>query len=337
MAIMTLIKILSTLTFAIAAEPPTVHNYRIKVPVGALTCEQEALKLGQRFRDLNQAPATSARCSGSASLTSNGNKYSFYVLDLEYTLPKKKEKTLIYSTYYGRPLMNREPNNYQGMYLSLEDCLKELPQRSDEFSNLTKMPVLASTCEKALSEYDISYTLRVDSLGTPPLKVYTTHDFGIGRVPSTWVDAIEKIVTANKGTVVNHTDNYVYYFAPAPVTPSHKSYGVFQENECKTQLNELRSVLKDKNPAELTIRCVQYPLRTMKIERLEVLLNGYQFDHHQTIPDTYGDLKECIQEKSRILAEKKQEGLNTKGAICRMTENFKPDYDDVSYKMDLYF
>lgn len=333
---MLLIKILSLAHFSMAADSPKVFSYRIKVPVSDLTCEQEALKLGQRLRELAKITDPTAHCTGNASITSNGKKYPFYILDLTFTLPKGQIENPIQSTYYGIPTFGQELNNYDGMYLDLNDCLRELPTRTAEFTNLTKKPIFAATCEKALSEFEVSYTLRIDSIGKLEMKLMATHDFGIGKVPSIWLESIQKIIEANKGTVVGHTRNYIYFYSPTIIHPSHKSYGEYQENECQTQIDNLRAILADKNPLEVTIRCVQYPLRKMKLERLEVMLNGYQFPTTTTVNETYGDLNECLQDRERILARRNQAKEPTTGALCRMTDNFNPDYDDPSYKLDIY-
>ena len=311
---------------------------RIKVPASERSCEQVAASLHERYRELSGAAPRSVECSGTSSITNDNIRYLFYNLDLSYSLPYEKTYKQVYSSYYGVPNFGRSPNNYEGLYPKLKDCLKDLTARTIEFAKYAKTPVLISTCERARSDFDISFVVRVDTLGEPQTPLNAATDL-LDREPnSPFKGAVEKMILANGGQVVAHVRDHILYFSRTYILPYRHTFGSMQENECIPQLDDVRGILHNLNQKELTYLCEVRQSVFGKYERLEAAWNRYRLLNSMTVNDVYSNFEECQKDKAFVLRQKRDNGLKTTGAICRLKDPMSSNQtEEKLFLMDVFW
>lgn len=313
----------------------TDFYYRIKVPIKNQSCEQEAIQLGERFHQLSQIPIIDSKCSGISTIENEGIQYQFYILDLTYSLPLGKIGGRIHSSFYGSADLVIYENNRVGMYLTLNECLNELSARTKEFEFYTSKSVLSSTCERAALEYSQTFVIRIDSLGKPEVQLSSTSDFSDRYNESPFINAVERMIIANQGHVVARRNGHVYYYSKTLVRPYSNILGSMRESECKSQLKDLQVIFRDLNQNEITYSCLHKSHELPIFTRLEAVLNGIVYLHHQTEPDIYSNFSECERDKARAI-QRGRVGVNkVKAAICRYSD-YTREEDKALYRMDLY-
>lgn len=318
------------------AAPENSHFYRIKVPVKQRSCEQEALALGDRYRELSKTPVLSARCGGVTKVTHQQKEYTYYILDLQYPIEENHPSPTIESTFYGRPsMMGIGANNQYGLYAHLGDCLKDLNKRTNEFFQHTQHPVLASTCEHALSDYETSFVVRIDTIGRPAVQLNVSEDFTNDYKTGPLSKAVEKMIQANKGVIVAQEDHYVYYYSKKALRPYRHTFGEMREGQCQQQLPELNKVLRRFPQKEVTTGCLAYKYPHLQFERMEAVWNQYSYLEVYREKDFYNSFEECLRDRERAIAQRQNNGFKVKAALCHLNDYLNTDDPD-RYVMEVY-
>lgn len=313
----------------------TDFSYRIRVPKTNQSCEQEAVQLAERFHYLSRIPVLDSKCSGIATIDNEGIQYQFYILDLTYSLPLNRIGERIHSSFYGSADSVIYENNRVGMYLTLNECLNELSARTKEFEFYTSKSALSSTCERAGLEYSQTFVIRIDSLGKPEVQLTSTSDFSDRYNEAPFFNAVEKMIVANQGHIVARRNGHVYYYGKTLVRPYSNNFGSMRESECRSQLKDLQVILRDLNQNEITYSCLHNSHNLPVFTRLEAVLNGTVYLHHETEPDIYSNFSECERDKARAI-QRGRVGFNkVKAAICRYSD-YTREEDKALYRMDLY-
>lgn len=309
--------------------------YRIKVPVHQISCEQEATKLGDRYRELSKTSALTVRCGGTTKIVNQQKEFLFYILDLQYSVPEDIVLPMIQSTYYGRPILGSGASNQYGLYSELSECLKDLSKRTKEFFEVTNHPVLASTCERAVSEYKTTFVVRIDTLGSPKIHLDVVDGFTSEFKTAPLNKAVEKIILANAGVIVAREDNFIYFYSKTTISPYRHSFGDMRKNECQRQLPELNRILKILPAKEVTTGCLSYELSEKTLERIEAVWNQFRILTSYREQEFYYGFDECLSDRERAISQWRSRGYPVNAALCVLADYLNTEEQD-RYVMDIY-
>ncbi len=310
--------------------------YRIKVPVGILNCEQEAAELGQRYSLITNTSPISVSCSGPSKIISENTEYKLFVLDLNYKTPIDYKTQEINTFYYGASFLEGQASNIQGMYSSMKECLTDRPFRVGEFEEQTKAYVLASTCEKATSSTDKSYILRVDTVGTPKVQLFSVNDSEDNFKDEIFKRSTERLINLNNGHIVSHVGGFIYYFAEQTINPRSENFGDMSQTECQEQLGAIQNIVQKHVNGQSIVGCAHYLYGGQNLVSLRALWNHFAYFDMTTPTSTYSDYNECNRDKSRVIVQSQGLGQTVLGAICRLQEKGSNNING-PYEMDIYF
>ncbi|MGZ3746842.1 MAG: hypothetical protein ACXWRE_05730 [Pseudobdellovibrionaceae bacterium] len=328
-----LLKIVALFHFPVAMGVSDEQFYRIKIPATSQSCEQEATRLAARFQKISGKVPVDSKCSGHSKIVDGKLEKQLYILDFNYP-SKGKANELIYSSYYGYSFFNIYKNNLHGMYPALKKCLDELQYRTKEFEHNTGIAVLASTCEQATSDIEQSYVVRIDTVGIPEIRLLSTEELSKNYSESPFNKAIEKIIQANNGHIVEHTGGHFYFYSNKLIRPQHMDFGDMREGDCQQQLNDLNHMLRNLNQNELTVGCT-YIHQQSGYATLRAVWNQFNSFDSFSAEEHYADFNECDRDKSRMLARKNAEGSKVQYALCRLKGSIEDN--NGYYLMDLYY
>lgn len=303
---------------ASAWEAPVEQFYRIHIPATSQSCEKEAQLLAGKFQQQSKISVLSAKCSAVVSFKADNTDYTLYALDLTYNYPQNIKNFKIYSSYYGGSGFSRQTNNRIGFYSTFESCLNDLTYRTLEFSLNTGAVVLVSTCEKALSKYEDSYVLRIDTIGVPVTKLHSTDTLSSNFRGTALQDAVQKMVRFNGGKIVGQNKGYIYYYATKAVEPIYQSFGHMTHEACVDQLPNLAKMFANFNPGEISLGCIPSEYAPDERQNLMAVWNHFAMFNHITQPEKYYSYQECKNDKSRVLESYQKRGLKIHNALCEV-------------------
>ncbi len=329
--------ILLNFIFSINVKVATAADafYRIKIPVSSLSCEEEAVLIGQRYAQLAKKSAIKVNCSGTSKIINEKKEYPLYVLDMIYPDPTVSDREQIQTFYYGVSSFENEMSNREGLYATMGDCLKELSARTKEFQEHSKYPILASTCEKATSIIFPTYVTRIDTVGKPKISLFSTRDMAFQFKEPFFKTSVEKIIEMNNGHIVARSSEFILYFAEIAVEPQSHRFGTMNEAACTDQIPEMKKILDVFGKKDAVFGCNHFFVEGKGIAILQSVWNHFLMIYDSYDPYTYSDYNECNRDKSRVIDQHKSQGHRVISAICRFENELAGNLNE-PYQMSVY-
>ncbi|MGZ3796241.1 MAG: hypothetical protein ACXVB1_07755 [Pseudobdellovibrionaceae bacterium] len=308
--------------------------YQIQIPATSQSCENEVQQLAGKFQQLAGFSPLSAKCGASTPFKAEGKDYALYSLELSYKIPQNLSHFKINSSYYGNSsLSEQRNNNIVGLYATFESCLKDLKKRTQEFEVNANAPVFSSTCERARSTYEISYVVRIDTIGELTTHLYSTSSLSEQLEHTPLQKAVQKMIRFGGGKIIELNKGYIYYYAQEPVEPQYQSFGYVTAAECAEQLPDLEKIFSGFNLAEISLGCA--PSRALKDPKQDLVAvwNHFAMFNESTIAKAYVSYSECKRDKNRVMETYRKYGSHVYAAICSTDEY---SFNKANYLMKVY-
>lgn len=310
-------------TPSLLAETPDSKpfQYRVRIPATSLTCEQEAALLAQKFTRATSLQADQSQCREVLTVTFDKKSYQLYSLVLTYTA---EESLTPYTARFGTAGQLGTPQGLVGgLYSTFEECLKDSSVKKPLFEQHTLLPVVSAVCE--IAPFGRPFQLRIDSFGKP---AKTLHAFHSNYRGSPEINRhIAALIEQSGGIPVHQVDASWLYFSPSPLSFLSHDFGNFDTDEqCKTQLADASAILMNSGSRFVYAECVS-------MHRLQAIGDGNAWitNDYGTPSEAYYSLSECLNDKNRVLADRRTTGKTPLGAICSHDFSHKDVYRVVVY------
>lgn len=314
----------------------TEETYLIRLPREAISCDQEAQILKERYQRLKPTVPIESRCIGDFVIRDKKKDFHFNSIEMRYSVSWEDRASLIVSHFYSHTLDgSRFSSRAHGMYSDLNSCLKELPQHIREFGIHTKTSPLAATCEPGKASDSISYAVRIDTVGKTEVDIYAEQDLPARMQVPAFKKSIEQMIADIKGVIVARKDGYTYYYAKAPIEPHFFNFGSMTLEECKSQIKDAELILAYDRLTSTAVGCTQNEYNPSGPVALEAVWNHFHMFNQQRIDDTFYRFSDCMNEKARLIEDAQRRGYRVKAGVCSLDIYRRTD-DTQIYKLDLY-
>jgi hypothetical protein len=291
--------------------------YRVRVGAAGETCEKEAEKLATRFTAMTGIKTVNPKCSATTTITAEGKNYVIYTLDFEYPLANAPQYQAF---HYGHSDALSDSNSqYYGFYHSLESCLTEVSNRSQEFEKHTGFRALSASCSRSQNPVENSYVLTVDSFGdqAPQRRLYTANTEVSHYIKENVAGEIRRIILQSGGEIVGESGKFIYFYSAEPFRLNKMSFGLFDDAaSCATQKKAGQSILSKAEMPSFFVYCVSFMKLDSPKRDLIAIWNGQSTPYSRTVNDKYYSLQECENDKARAQESMKDPEHSIHGAIC---------------------
>ena len=288
------------------AEIPA-YQYKVRIPVTSLSCEQEAAKLAERFFSSTQIPGAVSSCQGIINATFDGVNVHLYSLQIDY---KAKGHPKLYSASLGGIMDSMSRSIESGAFATYADCLNQIHDQSQNFERETGLIALSASCSPV--EILDGYKMQIEGFGKAKRELEIFHlDFGADEADLK--QEILKFMVGHGANIVRSVGDAVLYYAENQIGISQQYFGSFhQSSDCASQIEAATMIFKSAGSKSAPIvRCLKNA-NTFGQYNLSGLSDGYDFFSQEELPMKYYSFSECFEDRAREL--KLHPDAN--GAIC---------------------
>lgn len=300
-------------------------SYRVKIPATHLSCEQEAARLEQNFRESTKIDNAKGRCLAVLPISEAGRGYQLYSLIIDYSA---RELQRVYVADFLVDTLDRESMAPLTGYTSYEACLNDIEVQRREFERSTLLQPAAASCQDQSIFGQALFTLRIEAFGVPANKLYYA-SLGVDPTENrALAEQIQSLLTDQNVRIIKSFERMVFFYAPKRIYVRHLNIGYFKDQkECEIQLAEGKAILTRSGSPKALALC-QKNYGSFKIEAFGLGDRFILSDYGGGAPK-YDTFSECLGDRDRIISQFAPGTVF--GAICA------PDsYNDRRYVMNLF-
>jgi hypothetical protein len=287
--------------FAASHPVPKPFSYRVQIPAAALSCDQEAQALGQRFAKATGLSVTGSVCQSTQSI----EKQSVYTLVVSYLATAQVTP---YSALYTS----------EGIFKSYVDCLAVLPAQQAAFATNTGLSILSSGC--AAASIGDGFSPYIDGIGTPSIHFYSaspSFETSLNDVAGIY-DVYRAELAAAGATIVFSSRYDIFYYATARIQVTLNEITAYNTdtNQCQTESLSLQQIYASSGVTAV-VNCLAEDFAGRTDLIVSWVGNAFPIKGDDALTSVvYSSFDECEQDKVRVVQNSLSAGTNPTGAIC---------------------
>jgi len=287
--------------FAAGHPEPKPFSYRVQIPAAALSCDQEAQALGQRFAQASGLTVTSGVCQSTQLI----EKQSVYTLVVNYLATAQVTP---YSALYTA----------EGIFKSYVDCLTVLPAQQTAFATNTGLSILSSGCSAA--SIGDGFSPYIDGIGTPSRHFYSASpSFETSLNDVAGIYDVYRAELAAAGATVVYSGTYdIFYYAADRIQITLNEVTAYNTdtNQCQTESLSLQQIYASSGVGAV-VSCLAEDFEGRTDLIVSWVGNAFPIKGDGAMMSVvYSSFDECEQDKARVVQNSLSAGTNPTGAIC---------------------
>jgi hypothetical protein len=303
-------------------------TYRVVVPAGTASCADHAQALATRFGAASGAQSVSGSCESRSAIDPNDAKSpeidTIIVSYQDYQMDTPTRTIFSTDAFLGTHYAG------DGAFTSYTECLAQLAPQDKLFTQQTGLQVVDSYCQ-APTETDSGYLLTIESFGVAKayLSVYAVGQQEMGGA-SQLISAAKNAIAKAGGVVAWSNDVFVFYYTTNDASIETRDLGDFaNDTDCESQTGDAVKIYTAGGLTGASAFCANNVL-TLVAAGADGVYDDFGYNS-----DKYSTFSDCMNDKTRVLANLTSTGASPLGVLCE--DNIEDDNMDGSYVMHIFY